>query len=172
MTPSLQEIWDAVHEAYPNVGSLGTYNRRLKRNGKGWSQHAWENAWDITYPKTMGRTEGRAYLDNIYAFLAEAKASKKLPIHWIIWKQKDHYDHIHIEGEPKQTGIPPLREGEDMEQATLMIQKALNTEDYTDEDGKPLVEDGIAGPKTLQAFLQFMTDKTSVSGTSFHGVID
>ena len=173
ITPSVQKIWDAVHERFPDVASLGIYNRRYKRNGKGWSEHAWGNAWDITYAKDMGKVKGRAYLDKIYAFLAQAKAAKTLPIHWIIWRQPNHYDHIHVVGEPKQTGTPPLKEGTTVEsEAVKMIQRAMNAHGYTDANNRPLKVDGIVGPNTEFAFNVFVTNKGVLKGLRFSGVIE
>lgn len=173
ITTAIERIRTAVVKEYPLVASLGIYNRRYKRRRKEWSQHAWGNAWDITYPSSMDKTEGRAYLDRVFTFLVASRATKALPIHYIIWRAKDHYDHIHVVGEPKRTGTPPLpKRSKTVDTAALMIQRALNIESYTDDKGRALEEDGIAGELTLQAFTQFMRKETDLSGVTFRGTIN
>jgi hypothetical protein len=49
--------------------------------------------------------------DQINAYLIQARAAGTLPIGTILWWVPSHFDHIHVEGQPKQTGTPPQTGG-------------------------------------------------------------
>lgn len=149
-TPEIAEIRAAVEERF-DVGSLGMYNRRYVAGTTTWSQHAYYNAWDIAPPedeKPSSQWNPSPTLDEVSRFLLIARQERTLPIRDILWRTKNHWDHIHVDGDPHRTGTPPIFEGEDesMKELTLSIQKALKAAGY---DPGPI--DGIPGPKTEAA---------------------
>ncbi|MFQ5516396.1 MAG: hypothetical protein ACE5E8_02380, partial [Acidimicrobiia bacterium] len=105
MTPNLQVLYDGVHSAFPDVGSMGVTNCRHIAGSASWSQHAWSNAWDITSPASM-RVNGLSdehytYLDGVSAFVDQFEVRFKL------WRRPNHYDHIHVDMWPYGYGTPP-----------------------------------------------------------------
>ena len=64
-----------------------------------------------------------------------------LPIHNILWapSNKDHYNHLHVEGAPKKTGTPP-QSNPGMSSSVQIIYEALRQEfgtPYYFQDPKP-----------------------------------
>ena len=68
-----------------------------------WSQHAYGNAWDAAVPDLETGDEVHRYL------LAN---SDRLGLGTILWRQPDHFDHLHIEGAEKGVGTPECAESE------------------------------------------------------------
>lgn len=125
---------------------LGVYNRRPIAGTSTWSQHSWGNAWDIG---VKDPTTG----DRVHSYLAAKRLARALPIGTILWRVRNHFDHIHVEGVPKQTGTPPpagsRTEGETV--TVLQLQTALRKAGY---DPGPL--DGKFGPLTEAAWIESM----------------
>jgi hypothetical protein len=138
ITPSLAQIKRITESAWAQDFDNGTYrqwgvyNRRVIAGTSIWSQHAWGNAWDIGCSGVAGdRLAGW--------FRAE------LSVGTILWRVKDHFDHIHVEGLPKRTGIPPINTGAEEEMELIKhIQRALNAAGLT----PPLKVDGVWGVQT------------------------
>lgn len=102
VTAPIASIQQKVNAAFGPTGSKGDYNCRNIRGSSTPSQHAWGNAWDID---VYGPTAQRPYVDFLEG-LPEAGT--------ILWASNEptmHYDHIHVEGVPKQTGVPPCMGG-------------------------------------------------------------
>ncbi len=107
-TPNLERIKAAVSGAYPDA-RYGQYNCR-RRNGWNWSQHAGSepskgyrgNAVDIVHRlHGYGDTtpEHQAWLDEVHAFLVTNRDA--LELNELIWRKRNHYDHIHTSAWPK-----------------------------------------------------------------------
>lgn len=133
---------------FPALIDGGYYNRRKIAGTQTWSQHAWGNATDL-----FGE---RALLDATAKYCRDNKT--RLRINNILWWQRDHYDHIHLDFIPKQTGTPPLPgQGFDME-AIKGIQRSLNGAGYKGKNKKALVVDGDWGENTEFAFAKMCVD--------------
>lgn len=171
ITPAVREIklkTEQHFEAGFHAGTyvdLGVYNRRPIAGTSTWSQHAWGNAWDIGVkgPKLMG--------DQLVDYLRTEDRAGRLSVGTILWQVKDHFDHVHVEGDPKKTGVPPIPgpEEDDME-TTKGIQRVLNANGYKGKDGKALVVDGIWGANTEFALNLMVADaKRSLKTLPAHG---
>lgn len=88
--------------------SIGQYNRRKISGSTTWSQHSWGNALDIMVGGTLntGTPEGLRNGDIMYAWLVANK--KALGIRYILWRRKNHYNHIHVDFWPKGYATPPV----------------------------------------------------------------
>lgn len=97
----------AVLDRFDGAVSWGIYNRRYIAGTRTWSQHAWGNALDISNAGGIASTlyPRMAYLDHVYGWLMGKR--DELPIGSILWRVPAHFDHIHLEGRPKQYGTPP-----------------------------------------------------------------
>lgn len=154
ITPTLNQIKQVTESRYDtwfDSGRLrqwGVYNRRYIAGTRTWSQHAWGNAWDIGIPRLA---DG----DVVAAWLIAQRRAGTLPIGTILWRVPDHFDHIHVEGSPKQTGTPPKLDKDEstMKELTANIQKALNAAGAKDKNGAALKVDGVWGPLTESAFI-------------------
>jgi hypothetical protein len=152
ITPGLKRIRDEVYQRYSVsfatgvLKDLGVYNRRNIAGTNTWSQHAWGNAFDIG-----GNV---AVLDQVYVWLRNVRSAGSLPVGTILWRVKDHYDHIHVEAIPKQKGTPP--KGIDIMAAFTVkqLQEALIEAGFTDYQNKPLTPDDEYGPRTKSAFVK------------------
>lgn len=145
ITPSADRIRSQVRGRWPEA-EIQVYNRRYIAGTTTWSQHAWGNALDIFAPMPM--------LDEIADFLRGRKRAGILPVGLILWRVANHFDHIHVEGEPKQTGTPPGGADEEDEMFADYVkglQAQLNELGFRDQDGNLLAEDGVYGPKTGHA---------------------
>lgn len=153
ITPSMERIKAKILATFGSKFSKGllrdwgTYNRRKIAGSTSWSQHAWGNAWDIGCSLAEG--------DALVRWLKAERDSGRLPIGTILWRVKDHFDHIHVEGKPKKTGTPPVINTEaDMKELIVELQKAMNAAGTTDSNGEPLKVDGVLGPLTFSALVK------------------
>jgi len=169
LTPQLAEIKNAVAEHFADdisAGRLvirgGVYNCRPMRpqphgiDHIAYSEHAWENAWDLYYGDRP-----RRYVEAVVSWLKAEKRAGRLPVGSVI-RYGPRGSHVHIEGSPKRNprpyrnippcagGVPQIPDGEDEIMITDM-QKALNAAGFTDHQGKELAEDGKWGPRTASA---------------------
>ena len=117
-TPKLERIKAAVSAAFPDA-IYGQANCR-PRNGLGWwSQHAgsedrpepeddWKgNAVDIVHKDYgYGNTSPahQAWLDRVNAYLVANREA--LDLNELIWRKRNHYDHIHTSPWPKMHDPP------------------------------------------------------------------
>jgi hypothetical protein len=130
--------------------NLGVYNRRKIAGSQTWSQHSWGNAWDIGV-RSWSMDDG----DRLVAWLRKERDSGQLPIGLILWRVKDHFDHIHVEGKPKWTGVPPEQGDEDMpytpdelkeivgEAVDERLAANLNIYDYKNKSGQTRTISGL-----------------------------
>lgn len=100
MTPNVASINAAVRYAFPNIPRIQTTNCRPIAGTSTWSQHAWGNAGDI-----FGDT---ATLDQVRDFL---RSEFSAHIRVLLWRVKDHFDHVHYDPWPKGVGTPPCAGG-------------------------------------------------------------
>ena len=160
MTAELTTIRRSVEQRFDrqfttgDLFDLGQWNRRRIAGTSIWSQHAWGNAWDIGVRDPIIGDLVADYLK---------RNRRKLGVGTILWRVRNHYDHIHVEALPKRRGVPPLSatkptELEDDMALTKMIQDVLAAEGYLGADGKPLKRDGIVGRNTRHAFDSMVQD--------------
>lgn len=76
-----------------------------------WSQHAWPggNARDIFGPDHLPSGSSQALLDVVAAYLRVNQ--KRMGIRTILWRVRDHYNHIHADMWPTGYGVPPCAGG-------------------------------------------------------------
>jgi hypothetical protein len=154
ITPSAERIKNEVRGRWPNV-AFQVYNVRYIAGTRTWSQHSWGNALDI-----FGTV---AEMDEIALFLESRKSAGLLPIGTILWRVRDHYDHIHVEGTPKMTGTPPgATEEDDMTELIEMIQQSIVDVGFDIGSTGPAGNgvDGVLGPKTKAGWLALVQQAT------------
>ncbi len=105
-------VWamDELQEQFPDLRG-GHSNCRNIGSSSTPSQHAWPNARDL-YHKNWGYSTHpthQAYLDEVHAFITAH--FDDLSIRTVIWRKKDHFNHIHIDGWPKGYGTPSCMGG-------------------------------------------------------------
>lgn len=101
---------EELQERFPDLRA-GRCNCRLISGTSTYSQHSWCNALDI-YHKDWGYSTNpvhQAWLDQVHAFIRTY--FDELSIRTIIWRKKDHFNHIHIDPWPKGYGVPPCKSG-------------------------------------------------------------
>lgn len=110
MTPNAEKTQRLLKEFFPEL-RYGVYSRRRIRRSWRWSQHSWPNALDLFFTSNAGDSSAahQAQLDVVHAFLVARK--KQLGINNILWRVRDHDDHIHIDFWPAGTGTPPTVRG-------------------------------------------------------------
>lgn len=108
MTPTIpiRRLISEVYPRFPRAFTMGTYNRRKIAGSNTWSQHSWANAEDIGVPTL---TDG----DAVFAWLklnATRLGLRRFGLRRrpALWRVRNHFDHLHVEGRPKKKGIPPL----------------------------------------------------------------
>ena len=107
----IDPIRDYIEDRWPDVTSKGVYNRRPIAGTSTWSQHSWANAWDIGPPKDEPYYNAPTLTEiakHMRALRDKGTLVNGAKIGTILWQVKNHYDHIHIERAPKQTGTPPM----------------------------------------------------------------
>lgn len=161
-----------LNRQFPDVASMGIYNRRPIAGTSTWSQHSWGNAVDITSPVSVARMkngplagqvirdtrnpEHMAYLDRVNRWLDGNRY--RLGIRVKLWRTTSHWNHIHIDMYPRQYGTPPDLTGspvtgDDMAFAAYLkeVQISLNDAGYVGANGQPLSVDGVLGDNTIFA---------------------
>jgi hypothetical protein len=113
-TPNVQTIIDRLRLAYPDRLRFGTYNRRHIGSNplRPWSQHAgsepakayWGNAVDIHDPADGYDS---ALLDEVYAFLNANREALRIRV--LLWRVKNHHDHVHVDTWKKMADQPWYR---------------------------------------------------------------
>lgn len=99
---TLEAYTSDVLSRFSGTSNGGVQECRKIANSNTWSQHAWGNAVDVMVPNL-------ATGDRVYAWTLANKSRYGLGS--VLWRVKDHYDHVHVEGLPKQTGTPPCASG-------------------------------------------------------------
>ncbi len=173
VTQTVKAIRAAVHKEFAaefadgRLYELGVYNRRRMRRFWLWSQHAWGNAWDVGVAKTERYRGGAG--DRLKAFLDAETAAGRLKVERILWRIINHFGHLHIVGDPRMTGTPPLRpskEDIDMEQLHALvkgIQQSLLDAGY---ELPQWGADGVWGAETKAAFDAMTLDAAKAKGTT------
>lgn len=108
---SKASLWvkDVLQEAFPDL-YFGHYNCKKWPSGN-YSQHSWPNAGDLTNKKYgySIHPDNQAYLDRVYQYLKDNEDN--LSIRLILWRVKDHFNHIHIDFWPEGVQYPPCAGG-------------------------------------------------------------
>lgn len=113
-TPNLERIKAAVSAEFPDA-IYGQFNCRRRNAVGNWSQHAGSepakgykgNAVDIVHKDHgYGDTSAahQAWLDDVNAFLVVYRV--ELDLNELIWRKRNHYDHIHTSPWPKLHDFP------------------------------------------------------------------
>jgi hypothetical protein len=102
ITPSIARLQAEVFARFPGTTNAGVFNCRKIAGSKTWSQHAWGNALDIKVPNL-------ATGDAVFGWLQINKS--RLGLGRILWRVKDHFDHLHVEGLETGGGEPPCAGG-------------------------------------------------------------
>ena len=105
-TPNTQTIVDAVLAEFPQV-RVGAWACRHIAGTLTWSQHSW----------TEGNYEGNAadffaptiILDQVAGFIR--REYPELVAH-LLWRVKNHFDHVHLDTWPQGYMLPPCKGGE------------------------------------------------------------
>ncbi|MDX1469385.1 MAG: hypothetical protein R3258_08580 [Acidimicrobiia bacterium] len=95
------QVRHEVLRVFPQVRDGGSVACRQQIGALGdaslWSQHAYGNAWDAAVPDLQTG-------DAVYEYLVANRERLRLGI--IIWRQPDHFDHLHIESIFQGVGTP------------------------------------------------------------------
>lgn len=165
ITAATKQTRDAIRARFPAEFAsgvfypLGVYNRRKIAGTTTWSQHAWGNAEDIGV--AVGSRGPGGPGDQLAAWLRAERRAGNLPVGLILWRVRNHFGHLHIEGVPKMTGTPPdgtTRGDIDMDalkELVTGIQKGLLSAGY---QLPRFGADGLWGVETLAAFTAAMND--------------
>lgn len=96
--------------AFPGI-KMGQWNCRKISDGSAYSQHAWGAGLDITHGDFGYSTdpEHQLWLDGVAAWLTEHQAA--LSIRKVLWRVKDHYNHIHVDHWAYNIKTPPCDGG-------------------------------------------------------------
>lgn len=159
----IDPISDAVHAEFSQLVSWGKWNRRPIAGTNIWSQHSWANAEDIADPNDLYASP---LLDEVAAWLRYHRKVGTVfgdgaKVGTVLWRVRNHWDHIHYERAPKQSGTPPLRpplidyqneetmKTEDVQRA--LVDAGFDLGDYgPNKDGV----DGKWGPTSHAAFVK------------------
>lgn len=111
-TPNVEAIVEAVQDEFGPRVSVGAWACRRIAGTLTWSQHSWTenpktgviyagNAADI-FPDNM------AVGDQVEAFIRE---NFHRTVAHLLWRVKDHFDHVHVDTWPQGYGTPPCKGG-------------------------------------------------------------
>lgn len=101
-TPRIDRLHHFLWERFPDLESWGICNCRRISGSSTWSQHAWCNAEDLH--RVAGGSVKKG-LDPVYRWLQANQ--RRFHIAHILWQVPDHYDHIHVDMAPNESGTPP-----------------------------------------------------------------
>lgn len=104
-TKAARHALEELQEAFPELRA-GICNCRKISGTNTWSQHADCNALDLYHVGWGYSTDPihQAWLDGVYAWIRTY--FDELSIRTLIWRKRDHYNHIHIDFWPKRYGYP------------------------------------------------------------------
>lgn len=165
ITPATSQIRVAMRARFPEEFAtgvfypLGIFNRRFIAGTTIWSQHAWGNAEDVGV--AVGSRGAGGPGDQLAAWLRAERAAGRLPVGLILWRVRNHFGHLHIEGRPKMLGTPPggTTTGDiDMEALKALVtglQQGLLAAGYT---LPRFGADGLWGDETAGAFAAMVED--------------
>ncbi len=184
-----------LREVFPGI-KFGIYNRRHISGSIRWSQHSWPNAIDIFFTAYGDISpEHQARLDEVYDYIRLRWGH--FATNHLLWRRRNHWDHIHWDGWPTGWGTPSTTrggtdnmyltiDGDFITQAELLgaakgdeqmigpgssATATLAVQEALLEGGYELPEwgaDGDYGPETTDAVVLFQTDR----GLERTGVVD
>lgn len=110
MTRAATELQDYLDRRWPSLLFEGVNCRPIAGTAI-WSQHSWPggNARDIFGPDKAPSQTSQALLDVAAAHLRTHKT--ELGIKMILWRVKDHFNHIHVDMWPTGYSKPPCGGG-------------------------------------------------------------
>ena len=105
-----QHAWPHLQRQFPELVA-GVWNCRKISGSSSWSQHSWGGAGDLTHRDWGYSTNPahQAYLDEVAAWLQLHRT--ELSIWSYLWRVASHYDHIHVDFEPRGASTPPCAGG-------------------------------------------------------------
>lgn len=111
-TPPSIQLEQVLKQKFPGI-RFGRYNCRKISGSTYWSQHSWNNALDIYPPKHISyatqRQEYQDYLDIVHAFIKSELSA--LNVRVLLWRVRNHYNHIHADFWPRGWATPPCAGG-------------------------------------------------------------
>lgn len=110
MTTAASELEQVLRRRFPSLLFERVNCRPIAGSGT-WSQHSWPegNARDIFGPDKKPSPSSQALLDTVAAYLRTNQT--RFGIKRILWRVKDHYNHIHGDMWPTGYGFPPCAGG-------------------------------------------------------------
>jgi hypothetical protein len=90
----IKPLWDE----FPQLSSWGIYNCRRIAGSTSFSEHAWADAIDLHAPSM-------SYGDQVNRWLNSNKG--RFDITRVLWREANHYDHLHVDFDPDHSGTPP-----------------------------------------------------------------
>lgn len=107
-TPAAEKTEAIVRDLFGHlILGIGQYNRRLISGTSIWSQHSWGNGLDIMLGGSLntGTPTGLRNGDVIAKFLNDHR--EEFGIRAVLWRVKNHFNHIHVDFWPKGVYTPP-----------------------------------------------------------------
>jgi hypothetical protein len=105
-TPATQRIVDAVEAEFGSKVSVGAWACRKIAGSRTWSQHSWtEGEYEGNAADIFGST---ATLDAVFTFIVHRFPEE---VKTILWRVKNHWDHVHVDTWPTGYGTPPCGGG-------------------------------------------------------------
>ena len=110
MTRAATELEGHLDRRWPSL-IFERFNCRPIAGSTTWSQHSWPggNARDIFGPDHLPSPTSQALLDVVAAYLRANQ--QRFGIKRILWRVKDHYNHIHVDMWPTGYSKPPCGGG-------------------------------------------------------------
>ena len=108
-TPAADQFEAVLQEKFPGI-RFGRYNCRKISGSSTYSQHSWNNARDIYPPLSIryadSKEEYQAWLDEVDEFISSPANFEMLNLRLVLWRVKDHYNHIHADFWPHGEDTP------------------------------------------------------------------
>ena len=108
-TPAADQFEQVLVEKFPGI-RFGRYNCRRISGSSTYSQHSWNNARDIYPPISIRYAEDteayQAWLDEVDEFISSPENFEMLNLKLVLWRVKNHYNHIHVDFWPHGENIP------------------------------------------------------------------
>lgn len=179
-TPALVQAREVLAAEFGDIiVGFGVYNRRKISGSTTWSQHSWPNALDV-HVATLANG------DKLFKFLKDNWEALNIKV--LLWRVRNHYDHLHIDFWPSGYGTPSLTRGGDdnrfrypdgsiKDEAVLLNEYELEEDVLKKGDSGPRVvkvqeqlleigyqlpeygADGDFGDETVAAVVAFQTDR-------------
>ena len=97
-TPNVRRLIQPLWEEFPQLEYWGCFNCRRISGSSSFSEHAWADAIDIHAPSMSYGDDVNRWLNN---------NSVEYNITRVLWREANHYDHLHVDLNPDHSGYPP-----------------------------------------------------------------